>query len=87
MIPSLVEQVIAARIPSYQATVHADRVNGQVEAILNHARLTGHITAEGASRLLGMSERVARERLALAVERGAMTTWRTSQGKRFWGLL
>ena len=67
MIPSLIEQVVAARIPSPQARVHKQRVDERKEKLCE--LLVGrNVTVPFAAQALGVGERTARDYLNALVD-------------------
>ena len=84
MIPSLIEQVVAARIPSPQARVHKQRVNERKEKLCE--LLVGrNVTAPFAAQALGVGERTVRDYLNALVDERRALRW-TAGGSQWFAI-
>ena len=84
MIPSLIAQVVAARIPSPQASAHKRRVNERKEKFCE--LLVGrNVTVPFAAQALGVGERTARDYLNALVDERRALRW-TAGGSQWFGI-
>lgn len=84
MIPSLIEQVVAARIPSPQARAHKQRVNERKEKLCE--LLVGrNVTVPFAAQALGVGERTIRDYLNALVDERRALRW-TAGGSQWFGI-
>lgn len=87
MIPSLVQQVIAARIPSAREVASAQSREQRLQSVIEIMRKHGNVTPYVVADFMGASERVARDWLAELERRGAVYSWKTGNAtRRMWGL-
>lgn len=89
MIPSLLDQVIAARIPSKAERVLSDRTDERARMVLDAVQSIGNASAKDVAQVTGFKEKSARELLRLLVERGRLATWKPQQNNlpRRWALV
>ena len=84
MIPSLIEQVVAARIPSPQARAHKQRVNERKENLCE--LLVGrNVTVPFAAQALGVGERTVRDYLNALVDERRALRW-TAGGSQWFAI-
>lgn len=82
MIPSLLEQVLAARAPTKQEVVLQVRVEDRMEQVREAVRKTGNVTAAQVVVMTNYSMRTCRETLAALERRGELISWKPAQGNR-----
>ena len=84
MIPSLIEQVVAAHIPSPQTRALKRRTNERKEKLCE--LLVGrNVTVQFAAQALGVSERAARDYLNALVDDRRALRW-TAGGSQWFGI-
>ena len=84
MIPSLIEQVVAARIPSPQTRALKRRTNERKEKLCE--LLVGrNVTVQFAAQALGVSEHAARDYLKALVDERRALRW-TAGGSQWFGI-
>ena len=76
MIPSMLEQVIAARIPSKREADTTERREDKLREIRETVRRTGNVTAMMIQQLTGYSNKACREYLEILTERGDLVSWK-----------
>lgn len=87
MIPSMLDQVIAARIPTPKELRAATKREESMRLFLSALRRHGNLTVMTAEKLTGKSRRVCAEYLADLEKRGFVYSWKSHHSKpRMWGL-
>jgi len=87
MIPSLVQQVIAARIPSAREVASAQSREQRLQSVIEIMRKHGNVTPYVIADLTGASERVARDWLQELERQGRVYSWKPrGSARRMWGL-
>ena len=88
MIPSLLEQVLAARVPTKQERASRDRVESRMECVREAVQKMGNVTAAAVATTTGYAERTCRETLIELARRGELICWKPagSRAPRRWAL-
>ena len=84
MIPSLIEQVVAARIPSPQARAHKQRIDERKEKLCE-LMVGRNVTAPFAAQALGVGERTVRDYLNALVDERRALRW-TAGGSQWFAI-
>lgn len=86
MIPSLIDQVVAARIPSNREATVADAREDRLRTLLETVRRIGNVTPAALAPITGRSERWCREQLHELERRGQLYSWTPRRNvARMWG--
>lgn len=87
MIPSILDQVIAARIPTPTELRAATKREESMRLVLDALRRHGNLNVMTAEKLTGKSRRMCAEYLAELEKRGFVYSWKSHHSKpRMWGL-
>lgn len=79
MIPSLVEQVVAARVPSRREADTTERREEKLREVMDVVRRAGNVTAMQVSRLVGYSDKSCREYLETLELRGDLVSFKPAK--------
>ena len=82
MIPSLLEQVLAARTPTKQEVMLQVRIEDRMERVREAVRRTGNVTAAQMAAMTNYSIRTCRETLVALERRGELISWKPVQSNR-----
>lgn len=85
MIPSLVEQVIAARIPTPQETAGREARIARMKIARESLRELGNVTAVDVCGRMNVKPKTATEYLNALVRDGEAITWKIEGQPRMWG--
>lgn len=87
MIPSLVEQVIAARIPTARELATTQSRAARLDHVIELMRAHGNVTPYAVADLTGSPERVSRDWLQELERQGRVYSWKPrGSARRTWGL-
>lgn len=87
MIPSLIEQIVAARQGSNREQCLTEKREARLEIVLKHVKTVGNITANQLAEMTGYSQSCCREYLRQLVDRNKLYTWKAShQHPRMWAI-
>ena len=88
MIPSLLEQVLAARMPTKQEVALRVRIEDRMECVREAVRRAGNVTAAKIAAMTNYSTRTCRETLVALERRGELISWKPagSGAPRRWAL-
>lgn len=82
MIPSLLEQVLAARTPTKREVALRVRIEDRMERVREAVRRTGNATAARVAAITNYSMRTCRETLVALERRGELISWKPVQRDR-----
>lgn len=82
MIPSLLEQVLAARAPTKREVALQVRIEDRMERVREAVRRAGNVTAAQMAVMTNYSIRTCRETLAALERRGELISWKPTQSSR-----
>lgn len=88
MIPSLLEQVLAARVPTKQERASQDRVESRMDRVREAVQRMGNVTVAAVVTATGYTESTCRETLVALERRGELICWKPAGSRvpRRWAL-
>lgn len=89
MIPSLIDQVIAARIPSIRLQGMTSKRQEKLDRVHSTMRSLGNVSARKLAEKTGLSDKAVRELLAELQAEGRVYSWKPSANQndaRLWGV-
>ena len=88
MIPSLIDQVVAARIPTRGEVVSAQRQQDRLESIHGAVRKIGNTTVQTLSKATGLSASTCRDALKALESAGRLYSWQPHKHSgRMWAVV